>query len=681
MRAVLGIGLLCFGASAHAQDAPELQSIPVDSRQIPEDMVEAPAAIGVVDRQDVQLGRQQLSLEESLVKVPGFFLQNPNNFAQDVRISSRGFGARANFGIRGIKVYLDHIPLTLPDGQTSVDAVDLGSIDHIEVMRGPASSLYGASAGGVIHIASEVAPDDPFAEARLTFGDYDFQRYQLKAGGKRGPASSVVSVSHLTIDGYRDHSRTQSTLLNSRFGFEFDESSELGVIVRAVDSPQADDPGALTRSQVGEDRRQAAASNLLYDAGEDLAEETLGLVYRKSFNERHEFTARSYGVHRDFDNKLPFTDGGVVDLGRWFAGGGLRYFYTGEVFGLGNQLSAGLDVDVQWDDRKRYDNNEGARGARVFDQEEDVTATGVYVQNQLAVLNDVTLTAGVRYDYVDFDVDDHFRADGNDSGSIDFDRVSPSAALLWSPWEALNLYASFTTSFETPTTTELANPSGAGGFNSSLDSQTARNYEIGVKGLVPGRVRYGLSLFRVDVKDELIPFEVPSMPGRSFFRNAGRSTREGLELDLSVEPLRGLVASLAYTYSDFTYDRFQTPLGDFAGNDLPGVPNDQIHGELEYRHPSGFYAAWETLYVGGFYADDANRIRNGAYVVSSLRMGHRFVAGPFEIGPFFGVNNVFDEEYNGNVRLNAFAGRSFEPAPERNVYGGFSVRFVFSSSN
>lgn len=674
------LAVIVIGGVVHAQDAPELQTIRVTSRPIGEDLVKVPAAVGVVDRTVIQDGRQQLALDEALVRIPGLFLQNRYNFAQDLRIASRGFGARSNFGIRGLKVFVDGIPATLPDGQTAVDSIDLGSTARVEVLRGPASWLYGASAGGAIHIRTEEGPEQPFVEGRVSFGAYGFERYQFKAGGRAGPLDYLVSLSRFELDGYREQSRTRTSLLNSRFRYTIDESSDLSLIVNAVDSPRADDPGGLTREQVREDRRQASARNLLFDAGENLDQQTLGVVYRKSFGLRHAIAARGHLVRREFENRLPFTNGGSVDLDRWFGGGGLGYSYASEVLGHGNRLALGFDVDAQRDERKRFDNREGSKGPLRFDQDEDVTALGFYVQDQLELDGDVALTVGARYDRVEFRVDDHVLSDlgGDGSGHVIFHEFSPAVALLWSPFAGLQVYGNLSTSFETPTTTEFANASGGGGFNRSLDAQTATNYEIGAKGLLPGRLRYGLALFWIDVKDELVPFELPDMSGRSFFRNAGRSTRRGVEFELILEPVRGLTAALAYTYSDFTFDRFRTGLDVFDGNRLAGIPRDQIYGEISYRHPSGLSAAWEVLYVGGRYADDANRVRSSAYAVSSLRLGQRVRVGGLEIAPFVGVNNLFDETYDDNVRINAFGGRSFEPAPARNVYGGLRIRYEFA---
>jgi iron complex outermembrane receptor protein len=675
--ALLAAGTPASEAAAGAAGSPPMDELTVTSPRTAKSLVEVPAAISVVERQAIQRGRPQVDLGEALQRVPGLVIRNRSNFAQDLRIAIRGFGARSSFGIRGIRVLVDGIPATLPDGQTQVDNIDLASAERIEVIRGPSSSLYGAAAGGVIRIESESAPEQPFVSGRFAIGEYGFRKYQAKAGGRLGPFDYLLSLSRLEVDGYRDHSRSENILLNSRFRFRIDETSDVGLVFNNVHSPTADDPGGLTAMEVRSDRRQAAPRNLLFDTGESVDQQQLGLVYAKRFGEHHEIEAHNHYVWRQFDNRLPFESGGSVDLDRFFAGGGLRYVYAARPFGRENRLMLGFEVDAQRDVRKRFDNDAGSRGDLRLDQDENVTSFGLYAQDELRLLEDLELTVGLRYDRVDFDVDDGFESDGDDGGDLLFDEVSPRAGLVWSPHPAVHVFANVSTSFETPTTTELANPGGEGGFDPDLDAQTAVGYELGLKGFVAGRLSYEVVGFHIDVEDELVPFEVPSMPGREFFENAGRSKRSGLELALALQPCDGLTTSLAYTFSHFRFDRFRTPAGSFDGNDIPGIPRHQVWAEIAYDHPWGFYAAWEILYADGVYADNANRVKSDGYVVANLRAGFKRRFGGWELGPFLGVRNLFDEKYLDNVRLNAGFGRSFEPAPEVNVYGGVALGYRF----
>jgi len=302
----------------------------------------------------------------------------------------------------------------------------------------------------------------------------------------------------------------------------------------------------------------------------------------------------------------------------------------------------------------------------------------VFVQNEWDIRTDLVLTLGLRHDEVEFDVSDRFLADGDDSGSRSLSETSPMLGLLYAARPSLNLYGKVSTAFETPTTTEFANPSGAGGFNPDIDPQLATNYEVGVKGILGTRSRYQAALFSIDVEDELVPFELAAQPGRDFFANAGESSRRGVELAFTSEPLNGLQFSFAYTYSDFEFDEFMNDAGDdFAGNTIPGVPENLLYGEISYAHPSGFYGSLDALSVDEVFLNNANTERSDSYVVSNLRVGFIGQRGYWEFAPFIGVNNLSDKAYTGNTRINAFGGRFFEPAPDRHIYGGVSVRYDF----
>ncbi len=674
------LGVPAFADVANETGPAVLEEIVVTATPIPTDIQDLPFAAGVVGREDVQQARQQLGLDESLVAVPGLFFQNRYNFAQDLRIAIRGFGARANFGIRGIRIFADDIPLTLPDGQGSVDSIDLGSVEQIQVIRGPFSAVYGSASGGVIDIITEDGPETPFISGRLNLGSYDFRQAQVKAGGQFGNLNGLANYSDTSLDGYRDHANYKSRLLNSKFRYSFDESTRLTVVFNAVNSPLADDPGALTAREVEQDRRQAAPRNLLFNAGESLDQQSLGLAFRKAIGNGQELMLRNYYVRRQFDSFQPYDinsngQGGVIDLSRKFWGLGGNYTWNSNLGSHGNQVVIGVDYDALRDHRKRFVNNGGVSGDLTTNQDEDVTTTGFYLQDVLELTASSSLTLGGRYDTVDYKVGD--RTGGEGSGQRSFHNFSPMAGVNWAAGEAVNLYGNISSSFDPPATTELANPEGPTGFNRNLDSQTATNYEIGIKGLQTGRLRYELALFHIAVRDEIVPYELEGS-GQSFFQNAGKSTHDGLEASVSAELLTGLTGTATYTWSDFKFDEFHGPGGAvYDGNRIPGIPEQLVNLDLSWSHPSGLFAGWDLLYVGRFYADNANEVETEPYIVSSLRAGYRWTGGQWVFEPFIGVNNLFDKEYMDNIRLNASFGRYYEPAPMRNAYAGVSLRYGF----
>ena len=677
------ISLLIAGSVfvVNAESTALYEEIIVTSTRVEKERLKVPLAIGTVDQTDIQR-KQQLGIDESLNQIPGVFFQNRYNFSQDLRVAIRGFGARANFGIRGIKIFVDGIPSTVADGQGGVDDIDIGSTQRIEVIRGPSSSLYGSASGGVISLYTEDAPQSPFIETKLSVGEFDFQKYQVKTGGRMGKLGYLINASHLTLDGFRHHAEVDHSLINSKFDYDFDDSTKLTAIINAFDSPKAEDPGALPAAQVDLDRKQAFCGlnafndACLRDAGEEIDQQKFGLVFRKSFGSLHDVQLRNYYVWRDFGNRLPFRASGIVQFDRFFLGGGAQYTYSGDVLGHRNRFTIGVDVESQQDDRRRFNNELGVPGAQTLEQTEKADSVGVFFQTEFAVTDSIELTFGGRYDMVDLEVDDSFLANGDESGQLDFNEFSPRVGLLWSATSAINAYVNYSTSFETPTFTELANPAAlgtAGGFNPSLSAQTADNYELGLKGVIGGRLRYDIAAFRIEVDDEIT--NVVNVGGRSFFQNAD-TTRNGLEAAAGFEILPGLDASLAYTYSDFDFDKFSVDPGS-NGNELPGVPENQFYAELAYSHPSGWYLTWDLLHVGDFFADNANTVEDGDYQVSNLHIGADFEFGAWSLQPYFGVNNLFDEEYNSNVRLNAFGARFFEPAPDRNVFGGVAIRLNY----
>ena len=359
------------------------------------------------------------------------------------------------------------------------------------------------------------------------------------------------------------------------------------------------------------------------------------------------------------------------------AGGGIKYSFQGNLFGLTNRLTAGIDLQHQDDDRRNFDNPEGKPGETLqLHQNEEITSLGTFLYHELRpdlLIGTTRFTFGLRYDRLHFDASDFLLTNGDDSGERTFDAFSPLLGLVFSPLPELNLYGNLSTAFETPTTTELANrPTGEGGFNPNLEPQRASNHEIGLKGIFE-QFHYDLALFSISVKDELIPFEVPTAPGRRFFRNAGSSTHNGLEFGLQGLLFEGLMASLAYTYSDFRFKDFTTEAGPLADNRIPGIPPHQLLAELSYSHRWGIDGGVEFIFVDDFFVDDANTERNDAYIVMNLRFGGSRQIGGWQIAPFIGINNLFDRTYNASVRVNAFGGRYFEPAPGVSIYSGLSI--------
>jgi iron complex outermembrane receptor protein len=664
-----------------------MEEMVVTGNRAETELGEVAASLSVINQDIIQTAEQQLTLEESLKRVPGVFLQNSHNFSQAQRISIRGFGARSPFGIRGIKLIVDGVPATMPDGQGNVDEIDLGSAKRIEVLRGPSSSLYGTASGGVIHIISEDGPEDPFVEGRISLGDYGFRQYQLKTGGQADKLNYMLSGAVTDLDGYRDNAFMERRVFNTKLTYQIDPKGSLTANVNVLDIPELGDPGALRENEVEDNREAAAPNNLRFNGGENRSQQRFGLSYRRQLTENQEVSFRNHYTFLDFNNSLPFSggvaesNGGQVSFDRTYMGGGAQYTYYQNVLDVSLRFIAGFDVDFQKDDRQRFVNmDDGIRGELTFDELEEVFSVGAYMQSEFALLEDLQLILGARWDDVEFTVTDRFfdNNSGDDSGKRNFDRISPRLGLMWDPAQWVNMFFNFSTAFETPTTTEFANPDG-GGFNQNLTTQIANNYELGMKGFVAGGIplNYEVAVFWIEVTGELVPFEEDDLTGRTFFRNAAKSTRGGLEAGLSAELFPSFTASLAYSYIDADFDRFRTASETFSGNSIPGVPNQHLHAELRYDQEQGLYSVLDLLYVDSFYADNANQVEADSYAVSNFRLGYRKELENWIFTPYVSVNNIFNEKYNSNVRLNGGFGRFFEPAPLRNIYGGVSARYTF----
>lgn len=658
-------------ARAQNENQPPLEEVTVTATRMEKTLDRVPAAISVIGQDEIQQARQQLALDESLSRVPGVFMQNRYNFAQDLRIAIRGFGARAQFGIRGIKILVDGIPETLPDGQGAVDSVDIGATGQIEVLRGPSSSLYGNASGGVIAITSERAPEEPFSEVRLAAGDYDYRKMQFKTGGQGERLGYLVSLSDSELDGYRAQSRAENTQLTGRFTVDLGRDREFLTVLSYTDQPISDDPGGVNLAEIAADRRAARDANVLYNAGESLEQTRVGFGYNTPLGDNGALAVRNYYAWRDFENLLPFAGGGNVVIDRFFSGGTVSYTYDGMWGSKSNQFIVGLDFDDQDDDRTRYDNNTGVRGALAFDQNEHVTSHGIFAQDDLSLSDTLLLSFGVRFDEVEFDVSDRFLGDGDDSGNRKLDDVSPMVGVLVELSDALSLYGTYSTAFETPTTTEFNQPDGSGGFNPNVDPQFAENLEVGLRGTFGERNRFEVAVFDINVDDELIPIEVPTNPGRDYYVNAASSSRTGVEASLFAQPSDRVSTTVSYTHASYDFDEF----GTASGNRIPGTAEDVFFGEVVYDHPRGWFGAFDLVYVGDQFGDNANMAVNDSYTVANLRFGWEHDTGSLVVTPFVGLNNLFDETYNGNVRINAFGGRYYEPAPERNIYAGVALRF------
>lgn len=646
-----------------------LPGVVVSVARVASPLTALPYAISIVDVRRRERGQRTDALGEILRGVPGVLAQHRYNYALDERISIRGFGARSAFGVRGVRIVLDGIPQTLPDGQGQLTDVELSDLERVEVFRGAASTLWGNAAGGVISLQSASGPlDSSVVRARALGGGRGFRKGRLYVANPLGPAVLRTSLSWTGIAGARDHSAAEMRRASIRLHRPLSPTAELGVVLHVADDPRLENPGGLTRAQFDSSTTLADPRYVAADAYKKVRQGQGGITLRKRWSSGS-LEAAVFGLARNLENPLPFGRIGF-DRSAW----GTRA--VGEwVLPVGSRtvgVTAGVDAQWQRDDRV----NRSTDGTEVtLSQLERVSELGPFVAATFPATDRVTVTAGGRWDRVAFRAIDRLLADGDQSGSRVMSAVSASLGLTLQAARAVQAYASLGTAFETPTTTELVNrPDGAGGFNPDVVPQHAVNFEVGMRGVLDG-LTATLALYDAEVRDALVPFEDSLQPGRRFFRNAGQARHQGIEATLETRLSNAAALRAAYTFTRHRFVEFTTPDGPFDGNALPGVPSHRLSWSLDVRPGGAFWVTLDQDYQSALFADDANTARVGSWWVIGIRAGWTYQRGGLRVAPFLDASNLFDRRYVSSVVVNANGGRYLEPGPGTELVVGVGVGF------
>ncbi len=650
----------------------ELQPITISAYRLSTSDLATPLSLTRIGERQLQTGTQQLALDEVLAGVPGVFVQNGTNFSQDIRVSIRGFGARSAFGIRGVKILVDGFPESTPDGTAQVDAIDPGSLTGIGVIRSGTGGLYGNASGGYINFNTMKFTDEEWGEAAVTGGQYGFQKYQVRAGGGTSEKFRYsFNSAYTATDGYREHSAMKNWLVNGGVLMALDSTMLLRIIATYVNSPLAQDPGGLTPAIAESDPKTANANNLLFNADESLWQMRVGIGVVKTFTPRHTVKANIYNSNRSFQNRLPFD---MVEFDRAFTGANFSYSFDSKPGQPGWQLTAGVDLEAQLDDRQRFENNDGVKGERYFDQTEKFTTAGVYLVQNIALGKRLSILPALRFDWSHITVDDRYLADNTeDSVKQGYQNFNPNLGIAFLAAEQLSFFANGSRSFEIPTIQELYSIDLLGAYyNKDLKPQQSNSVELGTKMLLAGgKLRTELSVFRIWLRDEILRYQ--SFEGTASSENVGKSKRFGIEFSASAILGKYLTGQFNYTYSNFLFEEYISNAGNLDGKKLPGIPSHVFGASLLYRRPSGLSCAIGAQQVGSIYANNVNDLKAPSYLYGYLRAGWELQGKWLSVEFFGGVNNLFNEKYMGNVRLNIAA--AFEPAPPRNVYGGVKFRF------
>ncbi|EPY4349080.1 TonB-dependent receptor PqqU [Klebsiella pneumoniae] len=693
-HAALPALLLPLIAAAQAADE---QTMVVTAAPTTVSELDAPAAVSVVNGDEMRQAAPRVNLSESLGAVPGLQVQNRQNYAQDLQLSIRGFGSRSTYGVRGLRIYVDGIPATMPDGQGQTSNIDIGSVDTIEVLRGPFSALYGNSSGGVINVTSQTGTQPPTVEASSYYGSFGTWHYGMKATGAVGDGSHAgdvdytVSTNRFTTHGYRDHSGARKNLANARLGVRINDVSKLTLLLNSVDI-KANDAGGLTADEWRDNPRQSPRGDQ-YNTRKNTRQTQAGLRYERQLSAQDDLSVMMYAGERETTQfqsiprapqLKPSHAGGVIDLTRHYQGIDTRLTHRGELL-VPVTLTAGLDYENMSERRKGYENfvmvngapQYGEQGALRRNERNLMWNVDPYLQTQWQLTDKLSLDAGVRYSSVWFDSNDYYITPGNgdDSGDASYHKWLPAGSLKYALTDAWNVYLSAGRGFETPTINELSYRSdNQSGLNFGLKPSTNDTVEIGSKTRI-GNGLFTAALFQTNTDNEIVVDS--SSGGRTSYKNAGKTRRQGMELGLDQQFGESWRLKAAWTWLDATYRTNVCDDASCNGNRIPGIARNMGYASFGYQPEQGWYAGSDIRYMSDIMANDENTAKAPSWTVVGLTTGYKWSYGRMDMDLFGRIDNLFDREYVGSVIVNESNGRYYEPAPGRNYGIGLNLAWRF----
>ncbi|WP_071042717.1 TonB-dependent receptor PqqU, partial [Klebsiella pneumoniae] len=668
-HAALPALLLPLIAAAQAADE---QTMVVTAAPTTVSELDTPAAVSVVNGDEMRQAAPRVNLSESLGAVPGLQVQNRQNYAQDLQLSIRGFGSRSTYGVRGLRIYVDGIPATMPDGQGQTSNIDIGSVDTIEVLRGPFSALYGNSSGGVINVTSQTGTQPPTVEASSYYGSFGTWHYGMKATGAVGDGSHAgdvdytVSTNRFTTHGYRDHSGARKNLANARLGVRINDVSKLTLLLNSVDI-KANDAGGLTADEWRDNPRQSPRGDQ-YNTRKNTRQTQAGLRYERQLSAQDDLSVMMYAGERETTQfqsiprapqLKPSHAGGVIDLTRHYQGIDTRLTHRGELL-VPVTLTAGLDYENMSERRKGYENfvmvngapQYGEQGALRRNERNLMWNVDPYLQTQWQLTDKLSLDAGVRYSSVWFDSNDYYITPGNgdDSGDASYHKWLPAGSLKYALTDAWNVYLSAGRGFETPTINELSYRSdNQSGLNFGLKPSTNDTVEIGSKTRI-GNGLFTAALFQTNTDNEIVVDS--SSGGRTSYKNAGKTRRQGMELGLDQQFGESWRLKAAWTWLDATYRTNVCDDASCNGNRIPGIARNMGYASFGYQPEQGWYAGSDIRYMSDIMANDENTAKAPSWTVVGLTTGYKWSYGRMDMDLFGRINNLFDREYVGSVIVN-----------------------------
>ncbi len=625
---------------------------------------QAPLSLFIESRTVVEINSEPaLTMDDITATMPGIWVNDRENYALGERITIRGLGWRAAFGVRGIQVIMDGIPLTVADGQSMLNSVDPAFVRSIELIRGPASSFWGNSSGGVLYLSTFADPEhSPALRLRSSLGSYGLFKQDLQFSHAAGRHEISAYTSYITRDGYRDYSSSKVSRTGIRGSVNLNNKSRIEYMGAFVGMPQARHPSSLTREQALQDPTQANTAFAQNESGKEVYQAQAGINYHRDTSAGF-LTLTGYGIHRDLNNPLPF---GIISLQRW--AGGVRGTLEKDFNRL--NLKAGFDTKLQHDDRTEYENNGGSRGAVTVEQVENVTNQALFTTLDYTI-GSLNILGGLRYDWITFSAD---TGAGDRVGNRTFHALNPSIGFSYLAGSH-RLYTNFSTSFEAPTTTELVNrPGGGNGFNPGIGPEHTLGAEVGSRGSWGKLFSYDMAVYRMWINDLLFPYQLEAN-GPTYYRNQGKSTHTGLEASLTVTPGKAFHMNLLYNYTHALFAGGRTGDGfSLEDKQVPGIPDHRFNAEAGYSRDN-MLLELGYRFVSSYYADNLNTAAVEAYSLVNAKISHliHFKETGMTLQPYLNVNNIFNIRYTGSIVPNAFGGRYYEPAAGRNIQLGISL--------
>ncbi|MEQ1488716.1 MAG: TonB-dependent receptor [Methylotenera sp.] len=730
--------------AALAEQAIQMKSVVITGTRVEQNSFDLPMSIDATDAQKIQEGQLKVNLSESSSRVPGVVINNRNNPAQDLAIQVRGFGARSAFGVRGVRLYADGIPMTMPDGQGQTGTFNLDTASRVEYLRGPFSALYGNSSGGVVQIFTKDGAKEPEVNAGITFGSNNTQRYSLGLSGSGDGFDITANANSYTSDGFRAQSDTSRQSMHTKINFKLGDNTKLAIVATALDQPDNKDPQGLDATQLIANRKLAGTGSELYNTRVSRSHEQIGTTLEHKFTPDDTLRLMAYYGQRENEQYQSVTvgaqrndlqGGGVATIDRDFGGVDVRWTRSGKVGENAYTVTAGLNYDRMKDDRKGYENftsnkafgllpsgvdcgnaaNQvvcGVRGNLRRDEVNTVKNFDQYMQGSIDLSQKFTLSGGLRHSKVSFNNQDNYIANAlayagsnpDDSGSISFSKTTPVLGAIFKITDTFNVYANAGTSFETPTFVEMAYKATGSGLNLDLKPAKSRQYEAGIKAFIGDNTIVNASIFKIDTDDEIIVQQQAA--GRTVYQNAKSSERKGFELSLDSKFNNGVGAYLAYSYLDAAFSSDFTACKPFvggntacninapaaagtpgnsggevisAGANIPGTYKQTLFGEVSWKYaPIGFSTALEARMNSKTDVAFKPQYGNAAgYTVAAWRGGLTQNLNKWKFNEFVRIDNLFDKQYVGSVRVGDLNGRYYEPAPGRTWLLGLNASYKF----